>query len=572
MPSARILPRSLVLFAIGAVVYGLQAIPVTGIFLMVLLAPLWNGMVFVLGLGALAVEAAIGATSRLWLILPLGCALLYGQAAWQSRTEADALVAAAAHVNDGKTLAFDPDRAALVIEGSDGASELGDLLVAYDLPAYWTVDPRNRTATPILHRLAVGEVCDRVRTDRSFAAANIRVLGVHERQSGRSVFLKGVCSLALPAPIVGTPVTVALGRRDGAPTDPARRWSRTITLRSGADEIALHLGGISPLPWMPFPTIGCALNSGAPSWDCFARFRREKERRIGAASAEAAVVAALGLTPAPASTRLDRIAARPLPDFGPVVAARETTALAALDAALADPKKRVTVHDLAGLAAHPDVWTDRIPALVAAIGRRLAEAKAERETQRNFADLLANLPRDRLAAVLPDLLDIWSRVPAGRLDLDVVPASMVARLAEFGAPALPIVERLAFDAPRTWIGAPMRALCRLAPLSARDADAVAARLAGRDRREEFDAAVVTLLRLGRRDLVAPILDADFAAEDRHTEERRASLAGRIVDLVPGRTADVARRIFEAIPPRRKKLEQWLATVTPASPPEVCAAK
>lgn len=570
MPSREILPRSSIVFLIATLVWVLQAIPITGIFLMFLLAPLWNGPLYLLGFVLLTLEAAIGATARAWLVVPLVCTLAYGTAAWRSRAEADALVAAHAHVNDGKTIAFDPKRQSLVIERSgDG---IGNLLVAWDLPAYWTVDPRKPAATPTLHRLAVGEVCEQIRKDPSLSAANVRAWGIHERQSGRSVLLKGVCNVDMPSPITGVPVTVSVGRREYARKDPAKRWTQTITVGDGDRRIDLVVGEISPLPWIPIPMIGCALNSGSPSWSCFAEFMRDRKRPLGAASARAAVTTALGLASAPASTRLDRIAADPLPDFAPVVEKRETTSLAALDAALADPKKRVTVHDLAGLAAHPEVWADRAPAMVAAIGRRLAEAKAERETQRNLAGLLAALPHEALAAHLPDLLAIWEKMPPKTLDVDIVPVAMVKRLPEFGASTLAIVERLAFDRPRPWMAEPIRALCRLAPLSGRDADAIAERLRGRDRREEFDAATLALLRLGRRDLVEPVLRDVVAKEELRREERQNTAAARILAFLPGAAGDRAHRIFTAPSPRQKKFETWLATIDATSPPEVCDAK
>lgn len=570
MPSRRILPRSSIVFLIATIIWGLQAIPITGIFLMFLLAPLWNGPLYLLGLGLLTLEAAIGATARAWLVVPLVCALAYGTAAWQSRAETDALVAAHAHVNDGKTIAFDPTRQSLVIERSgDG---IGNLLVDWDLPAYWTLDPRKPAAAATLHRLAVGEICEQIRKDPSLSAANIRAWGIHERQSGRSVFLKGVCNVDMPSPIASDPVTVSVGGREYVRKDPAERWTQTITITDGEHRIDLVVGEVSPLPWLPIPMIGCALNSASPSWKCFAEFMRDRKRPLGAVSARAAITTALGLAPSPASTRLDRIAADPLPDFASVVEKRETTSLAALDAALADPKKRVTVHDLAGLSAHPEVWTDRIPAMVAAIDRRLAEPKAERETQRNLSGLLAALPHDRLAPLLPDLLAIWGKTPAKTLDGDIVPVAMVKRLPEFGAPVLPIVERLAFDRPRSWAPEPLRALCRLAPLSAGDADAIAERLRGRDRREEFDAATLALLRLGRRDLVEPALREVIAKEEQRREERQNTASARILSFLPGAAGDRAHRIFSAPSPRQKKFETWLATIDASSPPEVCGAK
>lgn len=58
--------------------------------------------------------------------------------------------------------------------------------------------------------------------------------------------------------------------------DAADRMSQEIAI-TGANgaTITLRAGWSKPLTWLPQPVMGCALDSGAPAWGCFASFLRE---------------------------------------------------------------------------------------------------------------------------------------------------------------------------------------------------------------------------------------------------------------------------------------------------------
>ena len=64
-------PVSFWLFGWTGLVFVLQLIPFTGIFLMFLLAPFWSVVTLNLGFVALAYEAATGRVPRVWLLAPI---------------------------------------------------------------------------------------------------------------------------------------------------------------------------------------------------------------------------------------------------------------------------------------------------------------------------------------------------------------------------------------------------------------------------------------------------------------------------------------------------------------------
>ncbi|MFA1624563.1 hypothetical protein ACDY96_17555 [Rhizobium mongolense] len=64
-------PISLVGLVVTAVVFVLQAIPITGIFLMFAFAMVWSAVLINASMIGVATEVFIGRVSRIWLLLPL---------------------------------------------------------------------------------------------------------------------------------------------------------------------------------------------------------------------------------------------------------------------------------------------------------------------------------------------------------------------------------------------------------------------------------------------------------------------------------------------------------------------
>jgi hypothetical protein len=75
---SRPFPLSLILFVVTGVVYVLQTIPYTGIFLMFVMAPFWSVALVNVGFIGVAIEAAVGRVSRWWLIVPMVFYSAYG--------------------------------------------------------------------------------------------------------------------------------------------------------------------------------------------------------------------------------------------------------------------------------------------------------------------------------------------------------------------------------------------------------------------------------------------------------------------------------------------------------------
>jgi hypothetical protein len=109
------LPKSLLFFAATGAVFLLQLFPYTGVFLMFLLAPFWSVVLVNLGFIGIALEAASGQVTRLWLILPTAW---FGAYTWFAVADHGALerlqhdIAAA---NDSVRVTFNPSQQALVI-------------------------------------------------------------------------------------------------------------------------------------------------------------------------------------------------------------------------------------------------------------------------------------------------------------------------------------------------------------------------------------------------------------------------------------------------------------------------
>jgi hypothetical protein len=65
------IPRSMWLIGLTAVVYLLQLLPIPGVLLLILMAPLWTVATINAGFLGLGAEAVAGKSHRMWLIAPL---------------------------------------------------------------------------------------------------------------------------------------------------------------------------------------------------------------------------------------------------------------------------------------------------------------------------------------------------------------------------------------------------------------------------------------------------------------------------------------------------------------------
>jgi hypothetical protein len=539
----RRLPWSLSWFVLTGVIFLLQLFPFTGIFLMLLAAPFWSVITVNLGFVSVAIEAAVGRISRLWLIAPVVWFGGYAIAAQLSERAYQNLDAAIRTANASQTLPFDPARSAVVVK--ENANDLGSaaptLVQNYRLPVAYSdhrsssqrrradalspLDPSFRA-----YRIGDAETCRSIRSDPRLRAASAWAHTIPDgsgvRGSRKGQPASGLCSYALPEepslPITGV---AAKGERLRGWLLQGKVVRVTITAPDG-DRIELRSGQAAPLQWFPMPVMGCALNSGAPSWDCFARFMSQSSRGLGGKGAWGGatiqvIAGALALEAASPATRREDLAASSPAAVSGVLSRHESGALANLERVLADPSLKATVHDLAGLVERPHLLAPRADAMLEAMSAALAHGRGSSETARNLQRLIAALPEAdfrRVGDTLVRRLEDGRPVPDPRSPRQVkerIDGTLASRLGDLGEIALPTLERLAFEVGGEGVGPAILGLCRMGERAASLAPRLAefSRAAGKSRGDWRPAAYVTLVRWGLTDTAELMLDDDRTRRD-----------------------------------------------------------
>ncbi len=266
------LPVSLWFFAVTAIVYLLQRFPFTGVFLMIVGAAFWSVVLINLGMAGIVLEAVTRRVSLLWLLLPV---LYLGgfYLAWAHDQKMLARVSVdTARFNAGKSLAFDPERQDLVIGRSEDGLGLGVAEFLRDHGLARVFDDNGR-----VHLIGTGETC-KFLADKP----GLRSAGIHSQWITRPGPRRyrpsstGFCIIAMP----GTPdkPVVRVTERQIKPDYgrlPVVLREYVATDEASRGTVAVRTGRASPLRRFPGPVLGCALNSGAPSWECFAGFLRK---------------------------------------------------------------------------------------------------------------------------------------------------------------------------------------------------------------------------------------------------------------------------------------------------------
>jgi hypothetical protein len=561
------IPVSLAWFALTAIIYILQLIPFTGIFLMLAMAPLWSILTVNLGFLSLAVEAGIGKASRWWLLAPVAWFGGYAAFAYLNHSAIDALDRDMQRDNATQSIAFDPARHALVIDhnAADLSTAAGAFVHDYGLSvAYVAPQPESKRKSQQLelaqqparhraHRLAAGEACKRL-ADPRLRAAHIYP-GYHFDRKGdrKSLPKRTLCSYALPEDVDRPAIQVAAKSENLKSFWLSAKITR-VTLTAPDGRIArLRAGYTAPYAWLPMPVIGCGLNSGAASWDCFADFWRGKTRGLGAPAtyggATITVTAkALGLQSRPALERYDTIAAAGAPTLDNAVGRSERRSLDNLEAVLANPALRATVHDLNGLAEQPGVLVARADRILSAMSAGYSAKGGLSETGRNMQRLLAALPAADFQRIGPALIEAiergWAQSSTGkRHTSDPVDGFLATRLGDLGQQALPLLMRLTHRNTHRPDSAAIYGICRIGPAAVSFADQLVAMSSALRRHDDaFQAIYVTLLRLGR---------SDFADQ-----------------MVPADEAEFETRGI--IPVKISRFPALRRAITPASPPTVCS--
>jgi hypothetical protein len=524
------MPRSLLLFALTGVVYLLQLIPLTGIFLMMMAASLWPTITINLGFIGLGYEAlARPGVSRLWLVAPVVWFGGYAVAATMNHHDFDVLKEALAAQNVGKTMPFAPEHDALVFEPKGGLAVASNVVRSYDVPVAYQTNPNLMTATHLASRIGDAEICRRIREDPLFNDSGIYSSGFHENHT----FIRGLCVYYAPEDPALPPVTVSISGKETHPGPwlPYEVDHLRIEDATGRS-IDLVVGYSAPLQWWPAPMFGCALNDAAASWDCFAGFGREGRQGLGSTDPAVpgglltVVAGALGLKRSAASERRAEIDAAENPLLETVVERQLDVALANLDRVIADPASGVTRPDVAGLGERPDLLAPRADAMIATLARALDGGAKTRGEGLVLESMLAALDDETFRRVGDSILAVFAARPD--LDPDAVERTLPTRLGDLGPAALPVLERLAF-APRRPREGPFFGICRVGAPAAYLAERVAEAMPKTSRSDAaHTAAYLALLRMGRPDLA----DTDPEADSRFMAKRYANMRQTVTPSSP----------------------------------------
>jgi hypothetical protein len=504
-------PRSLWFFVATAIVFLLQLFPYTGIFLMFAMAALWSVVLVNLGFIGVGLEALTGRVSRLWLVLPL---LYFGGYYLVRASEQATLARMGAELtreNAGKAIPFDPSRRDLVIEKGKGDFHPAafELVRRYGLTRAFE--------GPRVYLLGDSEACALVRSDNVYGSAGVYSSGFFGEAGGRKM-VKGHCSIYAPAqpdrPVVRVRSDQTFEKRAFL-----RVQSNRFRIRDEASgqEVEVRAASAAPLKPFPMPGAGCALNSGAASWDCFAGFMRGRSVPLvtdGRADGgfTGIVAAALGLERsddhASVASGVDAIRA-----FGRAADARLIDKeMAILESMLADPARHHKDSWLRHLPNRPEVIAPLAEPIVAAL-RSLQNAEIRgSETGHNLWRLAAALPEAALAPhrteivawLLPDNARPWtqsSREIYARLDgSDPVEREILLHRLETRSGDLQA--NLLSSFCRMGAGAPDDAKRRLLALWANRAE-VAAKRNG-ERPSDHVPLYFTLARMGLKEQAGPV--------------------------------------------------------------------
>ena len=402
-------PWSLWFLVATAILFLLQRFPLTGIFLMFMLAMFWSVVLVNLGFIGIGVEALLGRVSRAWLILPaLYFGGYYAVYAMEQATLA-ALRLRYAQENAGKTLPFDQALQDLVIVSGKGDFHPSpfELVRRFGVKRVFAGNGR-------VHFMGNSDACALLRGNDIFRSAGVYAFGFHtDGELGSRRLVKGFCSIYAPAqpdrPVVRVHSDEVTHSRLLL---PVRTQELKIRNEATGQAVEVRAGTAAPLKPFPMPVMGCGLNSGAPSWDCSAGFMRNRvsilEPGKGWADGAGLIAQVLGL----AKTQdFAAVATGPetLQEIGDE-ADRQLVAkeLAILERMLADPLTHVRDGWFYHLPNRGEAVAPHADRIFAALGALQRSDLGGSENGRNLWRVAAALPDEALEPHRPQMVE-WLR-------------------------------------------------------------------------------------------------------------------------------------------------------------------
>lgn len=274
-----------ILIGVGAL-FLLQAFPYTGVFLMLFAASLWSAPLINLAVIVAGLEALTGRIPRGLVLVPI---LWFGLYAIAVVREEAGLVQAQSDVSQTnasvRPIDYDPEKHGLVANGFTSSVRLKNfvdkLLLNHSLPVVYYEAGRENNRTMWAARLATGSLCESLAERKR--GTKVKVSNYH--QSWAKFHNIGattkVCIVAFAErPTHQQTIRVSQVKSVERVGGLSVRM-RTTTASSDDQQAQVHRASAAVLRRFPVPMLGCALNSGAPSWDCFAAFMRRKRVWFG---------------------------------------------------------------------------------------------------------------------------------------------------------------------------------------------------------------------------------------------------------------------------------------------------
>jgi hypothetical protein len=536
------------LFLVTGVVLLLQFFPLTGVFLMLFAAPFWSVLTLNLAFLALAAESLFGRADRRWLIAPL---LWFGGYAVYAHLTHERYLALDAKLkteNAAQSIVYDPAQQVLVFDdrSEDLSGAPNTFVQQYALPVAYVSNANFEPARHLAYRIAKADTCNRLQSERGTLPSGISASWFHESSNGERKLRKDVCIVQMPED-PSRPALHIAATREPQKHQLLPHSLTTTTISDGLGGMAiLTTGHAEILGWLPMPVMGCGLNSGVPSWDCFFGFHRQAVGLGGTGTYGRATVAAVADVLKLTGRRTPSLSAAAAEGQNEVEqalarshSARNDRALANLDAAINGPVRKLTVHDVSGLIGNPTVTLSRGRALGAAIARYVAGPQSHFETARVMQSILAYFPSPEFNEIARPLLPIL--LPFVESGDWVVADDFAMRLGDLGPEALPVLDALAVSKNKSSPVVHVYGVCRIGPDAASAGERLLALLpAGETARRDRDleiAVYVALRRLGRTDLIdseaaAPSprrfegIHADILKRDIGPESPRSACTGR----------------------------------------------
>lgn len=376
---------------------------------MIVGAAFWSVLLINAGMIGIIVESLTGRASPLWLAIPLLYFGGYYAAYFYDQSTLAGVQKETTRFNEGKSLPYSGAVRDLVVtsQGDNGVALTASTLVEqYNVPRAFDGETR-------LYTIGTPAVCTSINSDHAFMSAGIQGYMLALRGEGWRKKSTGFCRVMMPGQPDKPVMTLVSQHRkerrgllnlalvDFVATDSATEASATV-----------RGGSAGPMKHFPMPVMGCALNSGAPSWECFHGFMRDRVQVVPGlarySGGEEIVARMLGLTRTDdhAATAIGTDVFQPIADR--IATEASAKDLANLERMLIAPGEPIKDGWLRYLPDRPDIVAPYAPRIFAALETLKASGEVRyTENAKNLWTLVSRMSgetvapyRSRMAALM----------------------------------------------------------------------------------------------------------------------------------------------------------------------------